>query len=247
MTRSVGGSRASAAHEEARGTPRGISRLAAPGSHRYQPTPRGSLPRRGSPDRDFGPVRQAAASPLERGRDPEIRRRSYRAAYSRLAGVPELLVGLEPGLVDEGVDVLDVLGVRDGGDQGELAAVARSARDDRVTHDGVYFRRLCRGPEREAPCLARRIRHRASAEVMVGTIRRSTCSVTCCCVPGRGEWHAGPRASGVERFSRGSRAAPASGSGGAASTSSWTRSGGSARGSRRRPCRSRRASSAGRR
>ena len=35
--------------------------------------------------------------------------------------------------------------------------------------------------------------------------------------------------------------------GGAASTSSWTRSGGSARASRRRPCRSRRASSAGRR
>ncbi len=47
--------------------------------------------------------------------------------------------------------------------------------------------------------------------------------------------------------SRGSRAGPASGSGGAAWTSSWTRSAGCARASRRRPCRSRRASSAGRR
>ena len=47
--------------------------------------------------------------------------------------------------------------------------------------------------------------------------------------------------------SPGSRAGPASATGAAASTSSWTRSGGSARGSRRRPCRSRRASWAGRR
>src|SRR5690606_16619155 len=40
-------------------------------------------------------------------------------------------------------------------------------------------------------------------------------------------------------LSRGSRAAPASGWGGAACSSSSTRSGGSARGSRRTPCRSR--------
>jgi hypothetical protein len=48
-------------------------------------------------------------------------------------------------------------------------------------------------------------------------------------------------------ISPGSRAGPGSGSGGAASTSSSTRSGGSARGSRRTPCRSRRGSWAGRR
>ena len=48
-------------------------------------------------------------------------------------------------------------------------------------------------------------------------------------------------------LSRGSRAGPASGSGDAASTWSSTRSGGSARASRRRPCRSRRASWAARR
>ncbi len=47
--------------------------------------------------------------------------------------------------------------------------------------------------------------------------------------------------------SRGSRAAPASATGAAACSWSSTRSGGSARGSRRRPCRSRRGSSAGRR
>jgi hypothetical protein len=49
------------------------------------------------------------------------------------------------------------------------------------------------------------------------------------------------------RISRGSRAAPANGSGAGASTSSCSRSGGSVRGSRRTPCRSRPASSADRR
>ena len=52
---------------------------------------------------------------------------------------------------------------------------------------------------------------------------------------------------GPVHVSRGSRAVPATGSGAAASTSSWTRSGGCARASHRRPCRSRRESSADRR
>ncbi len=68
--------------------------------------------------------------------------------------------------------------------------------------------------------------------------------------------HAGPRPTPTNRggrglcvrgLSRGSRAGPANGSGGAAWTSSSTRSDGCARASRRRPCRSRRASWAGRR
>ena len=90
---------------------------------------------------------------------------------------------------------------------------------------------------RTAPSAARQLNR------VTHPARRLTSNVPA--VPGWVPLQGGPKPP-LPTFSRDSREGPASGSGAAASTSSSTRSGGSAHASRRRPCRSRRASSAGR-